>query len=318
MCKLNIAYSCNEAYMEQTAVSIISLFENNQKAEEINVYFVDLGVTDESKEYLKEIILSYGRSLQIIPFKDIAYDLKIKNTGRHIESVYAKLFFGRIPNVDRILYLDSDVVVVDSLEDFWNTNLDYMYFAGVRTLASRDLCRKLEISEYADVINDGVVLMNLDLWRKDDMLRKCQKYIDKWSGEPPVLSEGTINSVCNGKIKIVSPRCNLMSGLIEGSAKKFCTLTDRPFYSQDELDFARKNPCIIHFLSGFYNRPWCKKCSHPMKNQYFKYRKMTKWVNEPLKNAKLSIKLKIIGLLFKYIPTSLFCKMKKLIGHKSC
>lgn len=318
MCKLNIAYSCNEAYMEQTSVSMFSLFENNQEAKEINVFFIDLGVTEESKKYLNEIALFYGRSLQIIPFKDLAYDLKIKNTGRHVESVYAKLFFGRIPNIDRILYLDSDVVIVDSLEEFWNTNLDGMYCAGVKTLASRNLCRKLEIPEDADVINDGVVLMNLSLWRNDDVLSKCQTFIEKWNGEPPVLSEGTINSVCNGKIKIVSLRWNLLAALVEGEAKKFSTLTDRPFYSQEELDFTRKNPCIIHFLSGFYNRPWCKQCSHPMKNQYFKYRKMTKWVNEPLKKTKLSVRLKIIGLLLKYLPISLFVKCKKRFGHKSC
>ena len=265
-----------------------------------------MGVSETSKKELYELIEQRNGSLRIIPFKTIAYDLNINNTGRHIESVYAKIFFGRIPNIDRILYLDSDVVVVDKLDDFWNSNLKDKYCACVRTLASRKLCQQLGVDENSDIVNDGVVLMNLEKWRNDSILEKCLAYISKWNGNPPVLSEGTINAVCNGKILVVSPKYNLMSGLVEGSAKKFRILTDRPFYTQDELDFARKNPCIIHFLSGFYNRPWCKKCSHPMKAEYFKYRQMTKWANEPLKESNLSWRIKIIGLLFKLFPISLF------------
>ncbi len=311
---INVAYACNEFYMEQTTVSLLSLFDSNKHLEKINVFFIDMGISETSKKELYELVEQHNGSLQIIPFKTIAYDLNINNTGRHIESVYAKIFFGRIPNIDRILYLDSDVVVVDKLDVFWNANLEDKYCACVRTLALRKLCQQLGVDENSDIVNDGVVLMNLVSWRNDSILEKCLAYISKWNGNPPVLSEGTINAVCNGKILVVSPKYNLMSGLVEGSAKKIEKLTERPFYSQKELDDARTNPCIIHYLSAFYNRPWCRKCSHPMKAVYFKYRQMTKWANEPLKDNDLSFRIKVIGKMQRFLPASLFKSIRKKYG----
>lgn len=313
---INVAYACNEFYMEQTTVSLLSLFDSNKHLDKINVYFIDMGISETSKKELHELINQLNGSLQIIPFKTIAYDLNINNTGRHIESVYAKIFFGRIPNINRILYLDSDVVVVDKLDDFWNSNLKDKYCACVRTLASRKLCQQLGVDENSDIVNDGVVLMNLEKWRNDSILEKCLAYISKWNGNPPVLSEGTINAVCNGKILVVSPKYNLMSGLVEGSEKKFEKLTERPFYSQKVLNDARTNPCIIHYLSGFYNRPWCKKCSHPMKSVYLKYRKQTKWRDKPLSRKKISLRLRLIGTLLKLLPIEIFTSIRHHIGKK--
>lgn len=310
--KINVAYACNESYMEQTIVSMTSLLENNKEVGELSIYFIDMGISNDSISKLNELIDNYGRELLIIDFEKLAGNLVIKETGRHIASVYAKLFFGRLKEIDKILYLDSDTIIVDSLSELWNIPLDMCYCAGVETIHSVSQNRLFGMTAYDRAINDGVVLINLKKWREDEMEEKSIAYINSFGGNPPVLSEGTINAVCKGKILILNPRYNLMSGLVESSSERIQILTGRKFYSQQELDIANDNPCIIHFLSGFYNRPWCRKCTHPLKEEYLKYRSITEWKDAPLSEKDISVYLKVVGLAYKYLPTRMFLFLSKI------
>lgn len=312
---INIAYACNEAYMEQTTVSLISLFENNKDIGNIDIYFIDMGITKESADELKQIVESYGNKLIIVPFNSLAYDLKVGNTGRHIQSVYAKLFFGRIENIDRILYLDSDIVVNDSILPLWNMDLGDCVCAGVETIHTIKDNARIELAPNDRAINDGMLLMDLQKWRDNDYLSKCLIHIQKYNGNPPVLSEGTINAVCKGKILIVDPRYNLMSGIVAEKAQRIEYLTGRKYYNQETLDNATKNPCIIHYLSGFYNRPWCEECSHPLKEVYLNYRKKTKWSEKPLQKKRLPLRIKLIGFAYFHLPITIFVKLRKIIGQ---
>lgn len=317
MTTINIAYACNEAYMEQTTVSTVSIFENNTTKANIVIYLVDLGIEPESIIEFKRVVESYKGTLHVVPFDEIAYDLKVNETGRHTKSVYAKLFFGRLEEggLDKILYLDSDTAIVDDLSDLWATELDGYYCAGVETVHTIEDNALMGLSPDDRAINDGVVLMNLDAWRDDDILEKCKSYIELYNGEPPVLSEGTINAVCSPKIKILPPQFNLMTGIVNESQKKIECLTGRKYYSQKELDYASNKPIIIHYLAGFYNRPWCKKCSHPLKMFYLDYREKTKWKNKSLAVSEMPLRLKAVGFLYKRLPARLFTVLRIAKRH---
>ena len=312
---MNIAYACNEAYMEQTSVSIVSLLENNKNVDIINIYFIDMGTTEKSRDSLDRLVKKYGRELIIIDFNEIAYDLKIDNTGRHIASVYAKIFFGRITGLDRILYIDSDTVIVDDLSEYYNIDLTGYYCAAVETIHTESDNEIIGLTKEEKAINDGVVLMNLSLWREDHILEKCQEYIAKWNGNPPVLSEGTINAVCKNKMLIVNPCYNLSSGFGGVTARRIKMMTGRDFYTEEELRYANSHPVIIHYLRGYYNRPWCKQCTHPMKDQYLKYRSLTDWKDTPLQDKKLPTRIRLIGFLSRNSPDWLYVTIYKIFGN---
>ena len=63
---MNIAYSCDNAYVEQTGISLISVFENNKDEKEIVVYLISKGIT---KERLSSIIQGppYIESVTTVP-----------------------------------------------------------------------------------------------------------------------------------------------------------------------------------------------------------------------------------------------------------
>lgn len=310
---LSVAYSCNEAYIEHTGISILSLLENNKDDfEMIKIYFVGKNVSNNSISILKDITNVFNSKLIYIDFDYLCKDLDINSTGRHIETVYTKLFFSDIFEEEKILYIDSDTVINRSLISFWNIDINDYLVAGVSTPSIGDK-KKLGLSESDLFINDGVVLMNLDGLRKGDYKLKFLDCISYYKGDPPVLSEGVINKVCKGKIKIVSPKFNLMSGLISYKHSKFNGI--RNFYSKKELNEAIENPVIIHYLSGFYNRPWNLGSTHPMKDRYLFYKSKTKWKNNVLRKNNLSIRIKLIGLIYRYLPIDLVEFIRKIIRY---
>lgn len=312
--QLNISYACDENYFQQTTISIESLLDNNRSFEKINIFFIDMGISEQSRaNMIQQVEGKYNRRLIFIPFNEIAYDLEINHTGRHIASVYAKLFFGRL-DIDKILYIDSDTIILDDLHSIWETNIEDYYCAGVETIHTKKENERMGLASTDKVINDGVLLMNLTKWRNDNCLDKCLKYIKDNDGTPPVLSEGTINHICVGKILIIHPRYNLLSGIVNIKAKRIVRITKRDYYTQKELDDAFYNPCIIHFLSGFFNRPWFLDCTHPLKCYYDKYKAMTIWKNEAYIERRLSFRTRAVGWCYYHFPVWLFVLLRKIFG----
>ena len=69
MTTMNIAYSCNDYYIPQTGISMISLFENNIDIDEICVYFISKDVSEDNIKILKSIASQYGRSFVVVQFE---------------------------------------------------------------------------------------------------------------------------------------------------------------------------------------------------------------------------------------------------------
>jgi lipopolysaccharide biosynthesis glycosyltransferase len=307
---LNVAYSCNEAYIPQTGVSILSLLENNKNFEGINIYFISKSVSRDSLIRLSNLISMYNRNFICIDFDELCSELNIISTGRHIETVYSKLFFEDIPKIDRILYLDSDTIVNDTLFDFYNIDIENYLIAGVSTFTT-DAKTQLNLTKSDEFINDGIVLMNLKKLREFNAKDKFLKCIQDFEGSPPVLSEGVINKVCRGKIKRIHPKYNFMSGFIGYKHDK--NVNFDTYYPKYTLEEALNKPVIIHFLSAFFNRPWDVNCTHPLKNKYLYFKNISEWKNVPLTNKKLDKRIKLIGILYKYLPGVFFHKLRSIL-----
>ena len=308
---INIAYSCNDAYIQHTGISIISLLKTNVAINSINIYFIEKEVSPKNLIVLEEIVKSYNRNFIVISFDQLCSKLEINALGRHAETVYAKLFFSGIEGVDKIIYIDSDTIINNSLSDFWAIDLENNLIGGVQTTSVK-VKKELNLSFSDKFINDGVVLINLKEFRIQNIEQKFIACIASYNGNPPVLSEGVINKVCKGKIKIIHPKYNFMSGLIAYKKNVFQKIDD--FYSYKILKEANQNPVIIHFLSDFYNRPWDLNCTHPMKGSYLYYKSISPWKNNSLLDKKLSLRLRTIKFLYQYFPNTVIDFLRFLIN----
>lgn len=310
---MKISYSCNDGYIPQTGISLISLFENNKEADEIIIYFISKGVSDNNKKILQEICDKYNRKLEIYEFEDIAYDLKLTSTGRHIETVYTKIFFSRIPNLDKIIYIDSDTIVNGPLNDLWRIDLTDQYMRMVETYTGEEAKKLLAMPMDSPFYNDGFAIVNVDYCRQHNLIEKCLKVIHDYNGNPPVLSEGVLNKVCQGHIFSVSPRYNMMAGLYQLIRLNPSYVAERLNYSLEDIVESYKNPIIVHYLSAFYDRPWNKGCTHPLSNLFEKYKNRSPWQSMKQSKGSLPLRLRALGILLNLVGPYNFDKIRRLI-----
>lgn len=273
---MNIAYSCNDYYIPQTGISMVSLFENNKDVDDICVYLISKDVSKKNVETLQQITASYGRRFIEVKFDDIAYDLNLSNTGRHIATIYSKVFFSRIEDVKKMIYFDSDTVIVGSLKELWEDDLEDVYMGVVETNPTV-FYKELNIPKGERFFNDGMAVVNVDFCRKNDLIGQVLKVVNDFKGNPPTLSEGALNKVCYGKVKYISLRYNLMAGLLFMAKLDVDYLSTILHYKKADIKDACEHPIVIHYLSAFYNRPWLEPCTHPYKNEYYKYQALSPW-----------------------------------------
>lgn len=295
---MNVAYSCNDYYIPQTGISIISLCENNKAVDDLVIYFIGKDVSHDNIQILRRLTENYNRKFVYVDFDSIAYDLKISAIGRHIETIYTKIFFTRIEGVDKMIYLDSDIVVNGSLQSLWDDDLSDVYMGAVQTFSK--VRSKLGISESEPFFNDGMAIVNVDYCRKNNLTEKVLRVVDEFDGNPPTLSEGALNKVCLGHVKYISLKWNCMAGLLyfgRLNLKFLASQLDQ--YTISDLKESVENPVCIHYLTAFYNRPWFYPCSNPYKDVYFKYQSMSPWHNEKPQYKPLPIRLRLIDLCYK-------------------
>ena len=312
---MNIAYSCNDYYIPQTGISIISCCENNKNVEDLVFYLISKDVSQANIAVLNNICSNYHRDLKIVNFDDIAYDLDISSIGRHIATIYTKVFFPRIEGVDKMIYFDSDTVITGSLSPLWDINIDGYYMGVVETFAKKGIKKQLGLPYNAPFFNDGMAICNVSYCREFDLIGQVNKTVADFKGAPPVLSEGALNQVCYGKVKYISPRWNMLAGLLERGLSDIDYLEELTLYSREDLQESINHPIVIHYLSGHYNRPWFKKCNHPYKYEYYKYKSLSPWKDAILLDGDLSYKIKIHERLIHLLGYRKYDKLKHFLGR---
>jgi len=311
--RLNVAYACGEEYARHAGVSMISLFENNKEFQEIYVYLIDNGMTEKTKNILLNIAKQYNRDITLILCDKLCNNLKADNrNGRYTLATYSKIFFGQFEEIDKIIYFDCDTSITGSLVQLWNKDISEYYVAGVWDDAAPRLKSSVGIKNNDIYINTGFVLINLVNWRKFELEKKAIEFINKYDGKVPFLDQGVINAICKNHILLLEPKYDLMSYMLMFRAKEIEALcrVDK-MYFQEEIDDAIKNPIVIHWVTGYYNRPWSKNCTHPLKDRYFKYLEMSPWAGQFI-NTNLSNKTRILRFIYRILPFFVFSMLRNL------
>ncbi len=255
----------------------------------IRIFVIEEKISEQNKGKLRSIVDSYGREIVFIPMPDIN---KTQNLGLKavrsdwIFNSYCRLFLDQIlpGEVDRVLYLDSDVLILGDLQDLWNTDLNGNCVAGVTDCLSNQYYEMLEMSRTSHYCNSGVQLQDLREWKKQKVGDKVREYVHKSGGYIFFMEQTVFNVVLQDKIMVLPPKYNTYTLMQCLSYKEILKLRNpRDYYSEEEIKEAICDPRIVHLTSTFLitNRAWFEDNNHPMKEIYKKYKEMSPWKDEP-------------------------------------
>lgn len=200
---LHIAFSATDSYVNYLGTTVYSICQQHPD-QDIHVYVLSSHLSDHSLNKLAR--LENDRlTIEWLQVDQSRFDgLPLKH-NISIETYFRLLLPSLLPDLERVLYLDCDILVKGSLLPFWETDLTGYYAAGVneRDMLYRnpDYRRSLGFADHEVYINAGVCLFNLAKLRADDMERVLFEQADALKDKITHQDQDILNITLKGQIK---------------------------------------------------------------------------------------------------------------------
>lgn len=280
---MEVLYTSNDLFIGKVGISICSLFENNKQEEEINVHIFGQNISEKNQDKLNSLAQKYGRKITLYSIGDMAAELNIAIASNAWHSiVLARFLVARyLPeSIKRVLYLDGDTIVVDSLGELWNTDLKGYVLGGCIAATYHNNKQKQSLVGDAPYINAGILLINLELWRQRNVEERLLCYYNQNFEKLTALDQDSINGELMNEIYYLPPKYNFYNvywfykyhHLKEWMGNAF-------YYSQPVYQDSVEHPAIIHFLGE--ERPWRRGNHHKFKSEFLGYKEVSPWRDEP-------------------------------------
>ena len=166
---MNILIAINEGYYKPARVMLTSLCENN-RFESHDVYLLYSELKEDSITDLKETLSRYNCAVHPVYVDGKSFEDLPVSHHFSIETYYRFLMQTMVPNnLERILWLDADMIIKGSLKDFYYQNFDDKYIAVCKSINSDpdSLIKKLSLPKGTVYFNAGIILFNLEKIRNE-------------------------------------------------------------------------------------------------------------------------------------------------------
>ena len=288
-------------------VAMYSILSHNKHVEKISFFVIDNHISKENREKLNTVIEQFDNAdIRFINFNLFENKLHLNLTWPISLSSYARLFVGEMlpDDINRVLYLDCDIVVNDSLVELWNTNLKYHCLGAVQDTIPTKTKAAVGLTPHQRYFNAGVLLIDLQRWREMKIGQKCLDFIDSHNGQVVHHDQGVLNGILKEQWVRLPLTNNVMTILYMMSPfkiKKFYK-DNSSYYDSEVIEDATKNPVILHFTPSLTSHPWEMNCAHPMRDLYLKNRDCTPWKGFPQAKDPNPLYVRLINLRYRYLP----------------
>jgi lipopolysaccharide biosynthesis glycosyltransferase len=195
---------------------------------------------------------------------------------RFPRAMYARLLVPElVPQaLDRVLYLDSDVIARDDVGDLVAHPLDGAVVGAVRDAwypwcgTSPGLRGSGAVDEAAPYFNSGVLLLDLEQWRELEITDRVLAHLRRCPSTR-FADQDAVNAVAVGRVREVAPRWNQQPSLHTRRGRF------RQIYDLDTIRAARLRPAIVHFAARV--KPWHARCGHPARADWYRELRRTAW-----------------------------------------
>lgn len=264
---VNILVTIDENYIEPLEVMLYSLFKNNSKMTG-KVWLVHQDIPDEEISKLAMWIHTFYWEIESIKIDDTFFS-QAKTVDRYPKEMYYRLLCGEIlpKTINRVLYLDPDILVINSIEALWRVNLQGSLLAaathkGVTNISSG--INNIRLNTDHDYYNSGVMLIDVEKAREIISIDSINEAIDKFGNLLLLPDQDVLNYLYGKYIKeIPEEHWNY-------DARKYMSYLARSRGNHD-LFWLMTNTAILHFCGE--PKPWQKKHDTRFTTLYLDYMK---------------------------------------------
>lgn len=281
---INISYGIDDNYARCMAVSIASFCINN-KNKNFCFYIVASDLLNETKIKLEVLAKNYNIDIIIYEInKEFFYDMPITHEIS-LATYFRILLPDIVVDIDKLYYIDADIVCLKDAEDFFNITLDDNIIAAVSDGKKMNNKRNKALNLKQHIyFNAGVLIINIKKWNDNKISDKVLTIINKYRNIIKYEDQDALNIVLSKKIKYISKKFNCLN----------------------LGDINNKEIILLHFAS--HPKPWNEDWplnfmyNNFTKDLYKQLENKTPWMNSPLEknnSYKNKIKWRVKNILFK-------------------
>lgn len=245
--KINIAVVINQKYVPRMLVMVHSLFVSNQ-GKDFCVFILHSGLDEQSKNEIDRRFQEECQSYQLTEINvGLLSAAPVLDQNLSREAYFKLLLPKQIPeDVTRILYLDSDIIVIGDIQELYDYDLKGKALGAVRDLyMDRDILYKTSLmpQEYT-YFNSGVLLVDLKRFREVFDFDEAMRYIERNGHKFRFHDQEVLNALCYREVEVLPEKYN------------YVTMYRDRF---DPLCYRRRERnqgiVILHYAAGNH-KPW--------------------------------------------------------------
>lgn len=254
--EIPVVFATDENYLFYTVVAITSMAENAGENTFYQIYILVSGALEKGHHLFCDVQKKYSSiRITLLPVEREEFQHVYIHNAHVTKTAFYRLLLGEFLQVDKCLYLDSDVIVNTDLQELYAIELDTEHIAGVRDLwidmmgeGEREERRiKTNLPSMEQYINSGVLLLNLGKIRRDNL---TEQFCCHMQNDYLFEDQDIINVCCYDHIRRLPAKWNLFTFFM-GRLQEL----EQKGIDKDTLHYMEEKKGIIHYATP-YIRPW--------------------------------------------------------------
>ena len=205
-----IVYITDDNYIMPTIVSITSAIMNKNENSIYKIHIIGVSINYENKKIFDEFIsknINDKIYIEILHFKQ-HYNFDDTHPYLTSAAIFKFDIANILPDYDKVLYLDSDTIILKDLTQLFNTDINEYYASVVKDYIGSEI-QHIQLSlGTKDYFNSGVMLLNTKILRLNNIKELLLDYRNK--NHDMLMDQNTLNYVFNNKVKFIKPKYNYL------------------------------------------------------------------------------------------------------------
>lgn len=268
--RIPLLVSLNKNYLPQLRVMLLSLHLNNPGTI-CRVYLLHRGIPTEELSKLRKVLAQLGDTLCPI-LVDESFFEKAPISDRYPQEMYYRLLAAQLlpQTLDKVLYLDPDILVINSILPLWETRMGDNLFAAASHSSKAELVNsvnQLRLGTSSAYYNSGVLLINLAQCRKEIHPEEIFRYVSEHKAELLLPDQDVLNALYGNRIR---PLDDLIWNYDVRNYREYHVATR----GMASVSWVMEHTAILHFCGR--EKPWKPHYNRRFGVLYRHYMQLTK------------------------------------------
>ena len=267
---IDLLVSLDENYLPQLRVMLYSASLNNPGVH-FRVFLLHRG-------FSTELLSSLSRQLEVLDMelRAVRVDERLFESApvmkQYPQEMYYRLLAAQLlpEDMDRVLYLDPDILVINPLTPLWRLDMGGKLFAAAAHTGMTELANnvnRLRLGTERDYFNSGVLLIDLARCRAEVNPEEIFSYVSEHAEELLLPDQDILNALYSSRI------LELDDALWNYDARNFKNYLMRSNGAAD-MEWVIENTAVLHFCGRA--KPWKPHYRHRFGMLYLHYEQLTR------------------------------------------